>query len=231
MVSYQSERILEDNLITQLKGLQYEVVDIPDEQALLQNLKTEIGKHNGITLSDGEFTKILAHLNRGNIFERAGTLRDKYLLIRDDNTKCYIEFLQLEHWCRNSFQVTRQVTMEGSYKNRYDVTILINGLPLVQIELKRSGVDLKSAFNQTVRYTKHSYGAGYGLFNYIQIFVISNGVNTRYYANNTRKQFLQTFYWTDKENKRLSRLEPFVETFLEPCHISKMIVRYIVLHQ
>jgi type I restriction enzyme R subunit len=121
--------------------------------------------------------------------------------------------------------------MEGSFKNRYDVTLLVNGLPLVQIELKRRGLELKEAFNQTNRYQRHSYWSGSGLFQYIQIFVISNGVNTKYYANNREQSFKQTFYWTDIDNKKITRLEDFTREFLEPCHISKMISKYIVLNQ
>ena len=119
--------------------------------------------------------------------------------------------------------------MEGSYKNRYDVTILINGLPLVQIELKRRGLELKEAFNQTHRYQRHSFGASAGLFQYIQVFVISNGVNTKYFSNNHKQTFKQTFYWSDKDNKIITQLEEFAKEFLEPCHISKMICKYIVL--
>jgi type I restriction enzyme R subunit len=122
--------------------------------------------------------------------------------------------------------------MEGKYKNRYDVTLLINGLPLVQIELKRRGLELKEAFNQVNRYQRHSFGANSALFQYLQIFVISNGVNTKYYANNRYQSFKQTFYWTDKENKRLTNiLNGFTSEFLEPCHLSKMICKYIVLNE
>jgi type I restriction enzyme R subunit len=122
--------------------------------------------------------------------------------------------------------------MEGKYKNRYDVTLLINGLPLVQIELKRRGLELKEAFNQVNRYQRHSFSSSYGLFQYIQIFVISNGVNTKYYANNRFQSFKQTFYWTDIENKRLTNiLNGFASDFLEKCHISKMICKYIVLNE
>jgi type I restriction enzyme R subunit len=144
----------------------------------------------------------------------------------------YFEFLNTEHWCQNQFQVTNQVTIEGSYKNRYDVTLLINGIPMVQIELKRRGLELKEAFNQINRYQRHSFGANSALYQYIQIFVISNGVNTKYYANNKNQSFKQTFYWTDKENKRLTNiLNGFTSEFLEPCHISKMICKYIVLNE
>ena len=123
--------------------------------------------------------------------------------------------------------------MEGKYKNRYDVTILINGLPLCQIELKRRGLELKEAFNQTNRYERHSYVAGQGLFQFIQIFVISNGVNTKYYANSPLKarSFKQTFYWSDEQNKLVTQLSNFASVFLEPCHLSKMITRYVVLNE
>ena len=118
--------------------------------------------------------------------------------------------------------------MRKTYENRYDVTILINGLPLVQIELKKRGIELKRAFNQIQRYQKHSYR---GLFQYIQIFVISNGVNTKYYANNKSLSFKFAFFWKDKDNKNISNLEKFAEEFLEKCHLSKMISKYIVLNE
>jgi len=227
----QSEQILEDNLVKQLTTLGYEQVMIRDESDLLANLKAQLEKHNQLTLSDNEFSKVLNHLNKGNVFDRAKTLRDKFQLTKDDGTSAYIEFLNQEHWCQNQYQVTQQVSIEGKYKNRYDVTLLVNGLPLVQIELKRRGLELKEAFNQINRYQRHSFGASYALYQYVQLFVISNGVNTKYYANNRRQLFTQTFYWTDKNNKAITRLEAFAETFLEKCHLSKIICKYIVLHE
>ena len=227
----QSEQVLENNLVTQLTTLGYERVAIPDEEALLANLKRQLEKHNKVSLCDAEFEKVLNHLDKGNVFERAKTLRDKFHLARDDGTSLYLEFLNMEHWCRNEYQVTQQVSVEGKYKNRYDVTLLVNGLPLVQIELKRRGLELKEAFNQVNRYQRHSYWAGNALFNYVQIFVISNGVNTKYYANNRRQHFKQTFYWADRENNLITQLDKFAEAFLEKCHVSKMICKYIVLHE
>ncbi|MCJ8270533.1 MAG: type I restriction endonuclease [Psychrosphaera sp.] len=135
------------------------------------------------------------------MFEKAQTLRDRLQIDRDDGSPLYIQFLA-EQWDENRFQVTQQVTVEGRYQNRYDVTILINGLPLVQIELKRSRLEHKEAFNQINRYHRHSYWASYGLFQYVQMFVITNGVNTKYYANNKNQRFKQTFFWTDEDNKR-----------------------------
>lgn len=230
-MSTQSEAILEENLLKQLVSLGYEKVIIREEAELLANLKKQLEKHNKTTLNDVEFARILNHLNKGNVFEKAKILRDKYALVREDGTTKYIEFIDSEHWCQNLFQVTHQVTIEGSYKNRYDVSILINGIPLVQIELKRRGLELKEAFNQTLRYKRHSYGANSALFNYIQVFVISNGVNTKYYANTKLEamNFKQVFFWADKENKNITNLNEFTDVFLEPCHISKMVCKYIVL--
>jgi len=228
-MSVQSEAILEENLIKQLVSLNYEKVNVSTEEELIANLKRQLEKHNKITFSESEFKRVLNHLNKGNVFEKAKILRDKFVLPMDDGSTKYIEFLDSEHWCKNLFQVTHQVTIEGKYKNRYDVTLLINGLPLVQIELKRRGVELKEAFNQINRYQRHSFSSNSALFNYIQLFVISNGVNTKYYANNRKQSFKQTFFWADKENKNITNLEEFTKVFLEPCHISKMICKYIVL--
>jgi len=230
-MSKQSEQVLEDNLVQQLTSLGHNLVRIDDEGALLANLKAQIELHNGIVLSANEFSKVVNHLDKGNIFERAKILRDKMQLTRDNGDSIYIEFINQEHWCKNQFQVTQQVSMEGNYKNRYDVTILINGLPLVQIELKRRGLELKEAFNQTNRYQRHSYFAGSGLFNYIQLFVISNGVNTKYYSNNRNQSFKQTFCWADEHNQNINQLDEFATHFLEKCHLSKMITKYIVLNE
>lgn len=230
-MSTQPEQVLEENLIKQLHQLGYALVTIANESDLLQNLKAQLEKHNNTTLSAKEFAQVLNKLNKGNVFERAKILRDKILYTKDNDEAGYLELMNLEHWCQNRFQVTRQVQMEGSYKNRYDVTLLINGLPIVQIELKRRGLELKEAFNQVNRYQRHSFTSSHGLFSYIQIFIISNGVNTKYYANNRHQSFKQTFFWSDKENKTIRQLEQFTATFLEPCHMSKMVAKYIVLHE
>lgn len=228
-MSIQSEAILEENLISQLVGLGYEKVTISDDKALEANLKSQLEKRNQTTFSEMEFKRILNHLSKNSIFDKAKTLRDKFDLERDDGTIKYVEFLDSERWCQNLFQVTHQVSVEGMYKTRYDVTLLINGFPLVQIELKRRGLELKEAFNQTNRYQRHSYGFNSALFQYIQIFVISNGVNTKYYSNNKKQTFKQTFFWADVDNNNIKNLEEFTKSFLERCHISKMICKYIVL--
>lgn len=228
-MTHQPEQILEENLVKQLENLGYKKVIINDEKALLLNLKTQIEIHNKIKLSETEFAKVLNHLNKGNVFDKAKILRDKMQLTRDDGSSIYLEFFNTEKWCQNEYQVTHQITVEGKYRNRYDVTLLVNGLPLVQIELKRRGLELKEAFNQINRYQRHSFESAFGLFQYVQIFVISNGVNTKYYANNKKQSFQQTFFWADVNNQLITRLEKFAEEFLETCHLSKMICRYIVL--
>ena len=229
----QSEHALETKLMDQLEILGFDRVRIDDEEALLINLKKQLEKHNKTLLSDLEFRQILNKLAKGNIFEKAKILRDKIDYIKDDGQTGYIELINQIQWCKNQYQVTHQVTMKGKYTNRYDVTLLVNGLPLVQIELKRRGLEMKEAFNQTNRYHRHSFSAGYGLFGYIQLFVISNGVNTKYYANNpvNRRDFKQTFFWADKDNKKITQLSEFAEEFLEKCQLSKMITKYVVLNE
>ncbi|MFK7799184.1 MAG: type I restriction endonuclease subunit R [Aureispira sp.] len=228
----QLEQILEHQLVAQLQQLKYEKVLLKDEGALIANLKTQLEKHNNVTFSEKEFERVLNKLSKGSVFEKAKTLRAKQYLERDNGDSLYFEFFNTDFWCQNQFQVTHQVTMEGRYKNRYDVTLLINGLPLVQIELKRRGLEIKEAFNQINRYQRHSFGAKSALFQYVQLFVISNGVNTKYYANNRHQSFKQTFYWTDQDNNRQTNiLNGFTSDFLEPCHISKMISKYIVLNE
>ena len=228
----QTEQILENQLIDRLQKLGYEYVNIGNETDLINNLKLQLEKHNDVTFTDREFDRVMNILSKGSVFEKAKTLRQKQHIVRDNGDNLYFEFINTEHWCQNQYQVTNQVTVEGKYKNRYDVTLLINGLPLVQIELKRRGLELKEAFNQINRYQRHSFGANSALFQYVQIFVISNGVNTKYYANNRTQSFKQTFYWSDKYNSSLTNLlNEFTDDFLEPCHLSKMISKYIVLNE
>ena len=229
----QPEQALENCLIQKLQTLGFERIQIDNETDLIANLKRQLEKHNKINLSEKEFKQILIKLEKGNIFEKAKILRDKVDYTTDEGDVNHIELIDQIHYCKNEYQVTNQVTMKGKYTNRYDVTLLVNGLPLVQIELKRRGLEIKEAFNQTLRYFKQSYHAGSGLFNFIQLFVISNGVNTKYYANNpTNKQdFKQTFFWADKNNKKITQLSDFADEFLEKCQLSKLITKYVVLNE
>lgn len=229
-MSHQSESILEQNLMQQLNALGFASVKIADGDALVSNLQSQLEAFNQTDFTSKEFEVILNHLAKGNVFEKAKTLRDRFHLAREDGTSFYVRFFNSDNWNKNLFQVTHQITLEGSYKNRYDVTLLVNGLPLVQIELKRRGVEIKEAFNQLNRYQKHSFWSTHGLFQYVQIFVISNGVNTKYLANNKLQSVKQTFYWADVDNNNQSGLIEFTQAFLNPDHLGKMIAHYIVIN-
>ena len=221
-------------MMKQLKENGYEIVTIKNDKQLLDNFRSILNerhkdKLNGQPLTDKEFQRLLTMINGKGIFESARILRDKLPLKRDDESEVYLSFLDTANWCQNKFQVTNQVSVEDTYKARYDVTILINGLPLVQVELKRRGVDINEAFNQVMRYRKQNYT---GLFRYIQIFIISNGIETRYISNNDGEIYKShMFYWSDKHNKRINTLNDFTETFLRPCHIAKMISRYMIINE
>ncbi|WP_320815620.1 type I restriction endonuclease subunit R [Flavobacterium sp.] len=230
-MSHQTEAQIENKLIQQLAGLKYTSVKIQDGTALVSNLKRQLEVFNETTFTDKEFDTVLNHLAKGNVFEKAKTLRDRFQLTKEDGTSFYVRFFNTEDTNKNLFQVTNQITLEGSYKNRYDVTLLVNGLPLVQIELKRSGIEIKEAFNQINRYQNHSFWSNHGLFQYVQLFVISNGVNTKYLANNKLQSVKQTFFWADANNKNVTELVEFADAFLNPNHLGKMIAHYIVINE
>ena len=229
-MAYQSEQQLEDNLIAQLGAQGFEVIALKDNTALEANLKAQLEKVNECTLSDTEFRQVLGKLEKGNIFTKAKTLRDQLDVTLDNGDSRHLTLL-FDEASKNKFQVAQQITVKGIYTNRYDVTVLVNGLPLVQIELKRRGIELKEAFNQVKRYQKHSYHANHGLFNYIQLFVISNGVNTQYFSNNSEMSAKQTFDWTDFDNKKISQLSSFASAFLTTSHLTAMLTKYIVLNE
>ena len=232
----QSEEILEQGLIKTLQEMSYEYISIKEEENLYANFKLQLEKHNRKELAlhgresftDKEFDKILLYLEGGTRFEKAKKLRDLKDFQLENGERVWIEFINKQQWCQNEFQVSNQITVEGRKKCRYDVTILVNGLPLVQIELKRRGVELKEAYNQIQRYHKTSF---HGLFDYIQLFVISNGVNTRYFANNPNSGYKFTFNWTDAENIPFNDLSKFAYFFFDKCNLGKMISKYIVLHE
>ncbi len=230
-MSHQSEAILENLLVKQLTALGYASVRIQDGDAFVTNLKTQLEAFNQTTFTAKEFDTILNHLAKGNVFEKAKTLRDRFQLTKEDNTSFYVRFFNNEDWSKNIYQVTNQVQQQGSFLNRYDVTLLINGLPLVQIELKRSGTEIKEAFNQINRYQRHSFWSNHGLFQYVQLFVISNGVNTKYLANNRLQSVKQTFFWADATNKNITGLPEFASAFLNPDHLGKMISQYVVINE
>ena len=231
-MAYQSEAQLEEQLIEQLHSQEYAIVSIPDYDALLLNFKAQFEKFNSVNLndshlSDKEWERVLNHLNGKSIFESAKILRDKFVLERDNGSKVYLSLID-EDYTKNIYQVSHQTTVVGKYTNRYDVTMLINGLPLIQIELKRRGVDIKEAVNQIMRYRKHSYQ---GLYHFIQLFIVSNGVDTKYFANSDKDiLFSHTFFWTDDNNIRITNLKDFSVVFLARDLICKMLTKFMILN-
>ena len=228
-MSYQSEAQLEEQLIKKLSTQNYSPVKIKDYDELVNNFRVQINKFNqdalkNKDLSDAEFGRLMNYLSGKSVFQCAKQLRDQFVLDRDDGTTCYLKFISL-YDDENIYQVINQVTVVGKYTNRYDVTILCNGLPIVQIELKRAGVDIKEAINQIDRYRVHSYK---GLFHYIQIFVVSNSVETRYFANTDQQRIMKslTFYWTDEINNRINNLNEFCDAFFNVTRLMRMIKIY-----
>ena len=231
-MSTQSEYQLENELISQLKQLGYAAVTIKDESKLLSNIKTQIERANGLApLSETEWKQVISFLNTGTVFERAKNLRDQFPVKFDDGSSKHIFFLS-DDPSKNVYQVTNQITVDhrdfNGRTSRFDVTLLVNGLPLVQIELKKRGMEIAEAFNQTQRYIREAYWAGQGLFGFIQLFVISNGANTRYYSNSTTGiEF--AFPWADVHNKHINEIVDFADAFLNQQHLTQMLTQYMVL--
>jgi len=232
-MSYQSEAELEQQLIKKLSSEQkYDFVKLDDYDALVDNFRIQMNKFNADVLntknlSDKEFARIINYMTGKSVFQCAKQLRDQFILDRDDNTQVYLSFISSDPE-KNIYQVTNQVTVVGKYKNRYDVTLLVNGLPLVQIELKRSGIDINEAINQIDRYRIHSYK---GLYHYVQIFVVSNSKESRYFSNTDDQRIMKslTFYWTDELNNRINNLEEFSSSFFNQNRLIKIIDKYMVL--
>ena len=232
-MSYQSEAELEKQLISKLSSQGYSYIKLDEYHDLECNFRKQLNILNkdvldDVELSDKEFERILTYLNGKTVYQSAKQLRDKFILDGDNGKQVYLQFLD-ENPDNNIYQITNQVTVHGKYVNRYDVTILINGLPLVQIELKRRGVDINNAIDQIDRYRQHSFRE---LFKYIQIFVVSNGVETRYFANTNEPRILKslTFYWTKEDNERINILDNFSSEFLDRNRLLKMLTRYMVIN-
>lgn len=230
-MAYQSEAELEMQFIEQLNNQGYSTVSIPDYDALLDNFKVQFAEFNKDKIdkpfSAKEWERIFNIIDGKSVFQSAKILRDKFVLERDDGTKTYLSFFDQDA-SKNIFQVTHQTTVVGKYVNRYDVTLLVNGLPLIQVELKRRGVDIREAINQVMRYKKHSYKE---LYHFIQIFVVSNGVDTKYFSNSDKDLLYSlAFFWTDSDNIRITNLKDFSIAFLARDHIIKMMTRYTILN-
>ena len=255
--NYQSEAMLEDAFIKQLKEQGYEYLPITDEKALIANLRRQLEKLNDHKFSDSDweafFRVHLANQNDG-ILEKTNTIQNDFVKVatigQADGTNTFrnIKLIDKDDIHRNSLQVINQyVVGDGSRPNRYDVTILVNGLPLVHVELKRRGVDLKEAFNQINRYQRDSFWAGSGLFEYVQLFVISNGTYTKYYSNTTRNAHVRktqelrsknsqktsgsfefTSYWADERNNPIYDLVDFTSTFFAKHSLLNVLTRFCV---
>ncbi len=251
---YQSEAKLENALIQQLKDQGYEYVQIKNEAALLANLRRQMEILNDVTLSDSEWARLLPLISNDqmSIQDKTAILQDKghiLNIILDNGQTKNIKLIDKSNIYNNRLQVINQFEEEGgAYKNRYDVTVLVNGIPMVHIELKRRGVDIKEAFNQINRYLRDSFWAGRAMFDYVQIFVISNGTETKYYSNTTRyakekeadggqrkhktdgNTFEFTSYWTDQENTLLTDLRDFTTTFFAKHTILNILTKYCVFN-
>lgn len=232
----QSEAMLEEELIDKLVKMDYERVNIKNEDELYANFKRQLEKLNAKelkrfgrdTLTKEEFEKVCLHLNGGSRFEKSKRLRDMLSIEQENGEHLWLKFMEKTNWCQNYFQVANQISQRGKKSCRYDVTILVNGLPLVQIELKKRGIALRKAFEEIEYYHKVSYGA---LFDYVQIFVISNGVDTKYFANNPNCGFKFTFNWTDKANVKMNKLDLFASEFFSQCLLGKFLAKYVVMHE
>lgn len=234
-LEHESEAMLEEKLIKHLQILGYERVSLKNIDDVKNNFRKQINIHNreeldGNDLSDKEFERLYNMITGKGVFASAKILREKQCIERDDGKKIYIELFNKRQWCKNTYQVSNQITsITRETETRYDVTLFINGIPVTQIELKARGKELKEAVNQIERYRRTSYKE---LYKFIQIYVVSNGVNTKYFANTDSEiNFGYTFYWTDEKNNRTSNLNDFTTRFLEKCYMSKIIARYMVLNE
>lgn len=251
--AYQSEADLEKEFIRLLGEQGYEYLPIHTEADLIKNLRSQLEKLNHYSFTDNEwehfFNECIANKN-DDIVAKTQKIQDDYIQVlkRDTGESQNIKFIDKDNIHNNTLQVINQYVEEGgNYDTRYDVTVLVNGLPLVHIELKRRGVQLKEAFNQINRYQRDSFWAGSGLYEYVQIFVISNGTNTKYYSNTTRANHLKeqepggrnkskktsnsfefSSFWADSNNKVITDLLDFTKTFFSKHTLLNILTKYCV---
>ena len=243
-----SEYDVETKFIDRLESIGYDYVDLKDYSGVIANFRKQMAAFNApkrmeakgeAALSEAEFDRVMIHLDNHSVYESAKLLRDKYVLTLDNGKTVYIDFFSFDT-DRNIYQVSHQITMDPAhkddvvYKNRYDVTVLINGLPLVQIELKRPGVEINEAINQINRYRKFSFK---GLVRYSQLFVVSNSVQTKSFCNENEmvggiyNPILKSlvFFWTDEKNKRINTLQEFTSEFFRKASLTQMIDKFMVI--
>jgi type I restriction enzyme R subunit len=254
--AYQSEAALERGFIGVLQSQACEYLPLTSEAALIANLRVQLDALNGITFSDGEwerfFREKIAGANEGPI-EKTVRIQEDHVQIlrRDDGSTKNVALIDKTNIHNNRLQVINQYEVEQSEggaarSNRYDVTVLVNGLPMVHVELKRRGVDIREAFNQIDRYQRDSFWAGSGLFDYVQLFVVSNGTLTKYYSNTTRRQHVSeragskrvrktsnsfefTSWWADATNRPIQDLTAFAKTFFARHTLLNILCKYCVL--
>ena len=235
--SYQSEADLENELIKDLdaQGIKYES-DINTPEKLLVNVRVQLQELNRVEFKNSEWSRFVEeYLDKpsDNIIEKTRKIHDNYIydFVFDDGRIKNIYLLDKKNITRNKVQVIKQFSQKGTQSNRYDVTILVNGLPLVQIELKKRGVAIREAFNQVHRYSKESFNAENSLYKYLQIFVISNGTDSRYFANTTKRDknsFDFTMNWAKSDNTLIKDLKDFTSTFLQKKTLLDILINYCV---
>ena len=248
--AYQSEDALERAFIRQLQAQAYDYLPLTSEAELIANLRFQLEKLNKVSLSDAEWERFFATAIAGandGIIEKTTRIQQDHVQVlkRDDGTTKNIYLIDKTNIHNNTLQVLNQYEAEGARANRYDVTVLVNGLPMVHIELKRRGVDIREAFNQINRYARDSFWAGSGLFEYVQLFVISNGTLTKYYSNTVRdghlaeqrgkrsrqkssNSFAFTSWWADAANRPITELTGFTKTFFAKHTLLNILTRYCV---
>jgi type I restriction enzyme R subunit len=240
MATNKPERDLEEALVTKLQDLKYEYrPDIRDRAALEKNFRQKFETLNRITLTDGEFQRLLDEIVTPDVFTAARTLRERNSFTRDDGTPLNYTLVNIKDWCKNTFEAVNQLRINtDNSHHRYDVILLINGVPIVQIELKTLGISPRRAMEQIVEY-KNDPGNGYTktLLCFLQLFIVSNrdrtfyfaNNNTRHFAFNAEERFLPVYEFADVDNKKVTHLDSFAETFLVKCTLGQTISRYMVL--
>ena len=234
------ESELEHHLIQKLDDLKYRYrPDIRDKAALMGNFRQKFEALNQVQLTDAEFARLRDEIISPDVFQAARSLREYGYFQREDGSALHYMLVNLKHWCKNEFEVIHQLRINtDSSHHRYDVLLLINGLPLVQIELKGPGINPRRAMEQIVEY-KNDPGNGYAntLLCFVQLFIVSNRDNTYFFANNHRQhfafnadeRFLPIYQWADSDNRKITHLDAFADDFLAKCALAQMISRYMVL--
>ena len=234
------EQDIENALIQKLQGLKYKYRDdIRDRKSLEDNFRHHFERLNQVKLEDTEFTRLLDQIVTPDVFKASETLRKRHDFERNDGTPLYFTLVNTKDWCKNEFEVINQLRMNTDYSHhRYDVILLMNGIPVVQIELKSLDISPRRAMQQIVEY-KNDIGNGYAktIMCFIQMFMVSNGNQTQYFANNrnehftfdAEERFLPMYQFADAENQKITRIDPFADAFLSKCKLAEMISRYMVL--